>query len=72
MTFVNEEDYDEISQGDVLVLDDVIAQVRSKNNIVIKNVTKGKEIIANLDVSDRNREVLIAGGLLNYTSLSNR
>ncbi|SHE46925.1 aconitase [Caldanaerobius fijiensis DSM 17918] len=72
LTFVNEEDYDEISQGDVLVLDDAVAQVRSKDNIVIKNITKGKEIIANLDVSDRNRELLIAGGLLNYTSLSNR
>ncbi|WP_026487459.1 aconitate hydratase [Caldanaerobius polysaccharolyticus] len=70
LTFVNESDYDEISKGDVLILENAIEQVKSKGDIVIKNVTRGKEILVNLDVSDRNREVLIAGGLLNYTSLS--
>ena len=67
MTFVNEADYDRIDQMDNLLIENVIEQIKSGNPVKIKNTTKGFEFEANVLVSDRQKEMLYAGGLLNYT-----
>ncbi|MGF7429861.1 aconitate hydratase [Thermoanaerobacterium thermosaccharolyticum] len=66
LTFVNDEDYDKIEAGDVLKIEDAVSQVKSKGKIVVINETKGYKFEVNLDVTDRNREILIEGGLINY------
>lgn len=66
LTFVNEEDYNRIDMGDVLKIENVVEQVKSGGKITIKNKTKGTTFEVNLDVSDRNRKILIAGGLINF------
>ena len=35
--------------------------------IVLKNITQGLEIPVNSDLSGRSKDILLAGGLLNYT-----
>lgn len=67
LTFENEADYDLISQDDELMISDVANQIKNGNTIVVKNITKNKEFNTILSVSDRQKEMLYAGGLLNYT-----
>ena len=67
LTFANEADYDEISQGDVLSMPDVKEAVKSGKDIVITNKTTGKQIIAKCELTERTKEIILEGGLLNYT-----
>lgn len=66
LTFVDEKDYEDIEVGDVLKIENAVEQVKSGKKIIIVNVTKGKTFEVTLDVSDRNREILIAGGMINF------
>ncbi|WP_043884309.1 aconitate hydratase [Caldanaerobacter subterraneus] len=72
LTFVKEEDYEDIDMGDVLKIENAVEQVRSGKNIIVKNLTKGKSFEVRLEVSDRNREILIAGGMINYVKSKNK
>ncbi|MBR2476779.1 MAG: aconitate hydratase [Clostridia bacterium] len=67
----NEADYDRIDMMDELAIDDVRTQLTSGNKIVVKNITKGIEIPTIINVSDRQKDMLLAGGLLNYTRENN-
>ncbi|MCI0502542.1 MAG: aconitate hydratase, partial [Fusobacteria bacterium] len=71
LTFNNEEDYKSIEQGDVLELPDIINQLKSNSLIKILNRTKNQEYSLNCDLSERAKDILIAGGLLNYTKENN-
>ena len=66
LTFVDEKDYEDIEVGDVLKIENAVEQVRRGGRITVKNQTKGTTFEVDLEVSDRNREVLIAGGMINY------
>lgn len=67
LTFKNEADYDCVSQGDKLELTGIRAAVKAENSVVMKNVSNGKEIILKIELSEREREIILAGGLLDYT-----
>lgn len=67
LTFVNSADYDGIDQGDVLKLADLKAAVPSGEPLKVANVTKGTELEVELGASPRQADILLAGGLLNYT-----
>ena len=67
LTFKNEADYDRIEQSDELEIDDVKEQIKAGEEISVRNLTKGYEFTAILSVSERQKEMLYAGGLLNYT-----
>ncbi|MEG2583521.1 MAG: aconitase family protein, partial [Oscillospiraceae bacterium] len=67
MTFANEADFDKIDQMDELSIKDVVDQINSDNTVKITNVTKNFTFDVVVDLSDRQKEMLIAGGLLNYT-----
>lgn len=66
MEFVKESDYDGIDQEDELRIENLHDQINNEY-IVVKNITKGSEFEVQMNVSDRQREILLAGGLLNYT-----
>lgn len=67
LTFVDEADYDRISQGDKLVIKNAVQQIKDGDEIVVTNVTKNFDIKVKLSLSPRLKEVILAGGLLNYT-----
>lgn len=67
LTFVNESDYDLISQGDELSIPNVKTLIEEGKNLVVINKTTGKEIPVECELSDRTKDIIIAGGLLNYT-----
>ncbi|MCI8520702.1 MAG: aconitate hydratase, partial [Clostridia bacterium] len=67
MTFANENDYDKIDQNDELKIENVKEQLSSGNTVKVTNITKGFDFEVNVEVSARQKEMLYAGGLLNYT-----
>ena len=68
LTFVNEADYDAISQGDELVLDNIRAEIEAgKSELTVVNKTTGKEIPVLCELSGRTKDIILAGGLLDYT-----
>ena len=72
LTFKNEADYDMIEQGDELIIENVIEQIKAGNEIMVKNADKNCEFTTILSVSDRQKDMLYAGGLLNYTKEQNK
>ena len=68
LTFVNEADYDNISQGDELILPDVRKSISTgKTELTLINKTAGKEIAVLCELSGRTKDIILAGGLLDYT-----
>ena len=67
LTFANEADYDKIEQDDELELADIRDCIVNDKPVVLKNLTKGTEIPVVSDLSGRSKDILLAGGLLNYT-----
>ncbi len=67
MTFANEADYDRIDQEDELRIENIAEQIAAGNTVKVTNVTKGFDFDCSVNFSDRQKEMLYAGGLLNYT-----
>ena len=67
MTFENPDDYDKFSQGDELEIQDFANAVNDKDTVVLLNKTTGQTAKLNLNLSSRQRAILLAGGSLNYT-----
>lgn len=68
LTFVNEADYDKISQDDEIELlnirNDIIA---GKTELTVVNRTTGDKIPVLCELSGRTKDIILAGGLLDYT-----
>jgi aconitate hydratase len=68
LTFVNEADYDKISQGDEIAIADVKASVLAdKTELTVVNKTTGAEIPVLCELTGRTKDIILAGGLLDYT-----
>ena len=72
LNFVNADDYDKISVGDELVLPEIKAELKAGKEITLKNITKNEEYKLICDVSERQVDILCAGGLLDYTKEENK
>ncbi|MDD6762284.1 MAG: aconitate hydratase [Clostridiales bacterium] len=71
MTFADEADYDRIDQEDELRIENIADQIAAGDVIKVTNVTKGFDFDCAVSFSDRQKEMLYAGGLLNYTKNKN-
>lgn len=68
LTFVNEADYDKINQGDEIVLADVRADIEADmSKLTVVNKTTGVEIPVLCELTGRTKDIILAGGLLDYT-----
>ena len=66
LTFANADDYDRLSQNDLLELTDVFAGMDS-GKIKLVNKTTGEEFVLDCSFTERQKAILKAGGLLPYT-----
>lgn len=64
LTFADPNDYDAIEQGDEIVIANVKAAIAGGASDIPVTVN-GREIMTRLDVSERQRRMLLAGGILN-------
>ncbi len=68
LTFVNEDDYDKIGQGDKLSLENVRQNIiDGKSELTVINKSKNVEIPVLCELSGRTKDIVLAGGLLDYT-----
>ncbi len=68
LTFVNENDYDSISQGDEITIENVRADIEAgKTQLTVKNKTTGAQIPVLCELTGRTKDIILAGGLLDYT-----
>ncbi len=72
VTFADEADYERINSGDVLVLENAREQIKAGNELVLKNKTASTTIKVYTALSDRQVDIMLAGGLLNYTRNQSR
>lgn len=67
LVFADEKDYDEIKQDDILVLPNIKEEIIAGGQVTLVNQTSGKTISCNATLSSRQKNMILAGGLLNYT-----
>jgi aconitate hydratase len=72
LTLQEESSYDRIDQGDYLRLKGLREAVRAGKVITISNVTKKKKLTADANLTSREAEIVLAGGLLNYQAQAGR
>lgn len=64
LIFKNPEDYDNVKEMDELLIENTFFQVK-RGIVKIKNLTKGKECKMLLNITIRQKEIIVQGGLLN-------
>ncbi|WP_025641524.1 aconitate hydratase [Schnuerera ultunensis] len=64
LIFQNEMDFDSIDIYDELAIENILIQIE-EDKIAVKNITKDEEYTLVLDITERQRNILRAGGLLN-------
>ena len=68
LTFVNEADYEKIGQGDEIAIENVKESVLAdKSELTLVNKTTGAEIPVLCELTGRTKDIILAGGLLDYT-----
>ena len=67
LEFKVEDDYDRIDQMDELSLPHIREELQAGTDVTLCNLTKGTEISLTAVLTDRQRKMVLAGGLLNYT-----
>ena len=67
LTFADGGDWDQFQQGDLLDIAGLTEAIASAEELAVWNLTRGAEFRCRLDLTPRQRRVLAAGGLLNYT-----
>ena len=65
--FAETTDYDKISTGAEIEIDNLLDAIQDKDSVTIINKTENLEFTAKLNLSRRDRQILLAAGLLNYT-----
>ena len=67
LTFKDPEEFSKIQQGDHLRIDPSPKRLQEEGFLKIENVTQKRMFEVSHGLSSREREILLAGGLLNYT-----
>ena len=67
LLFASEEDYDRIDQGDRIGIPGIREAITKGSRVLVRNETKGFEFEAKHTLTERQIEILLAGGRLAYT-----
>ena len=65
--FAEPADYDKIKPDDQLQIDNLLEAIKGSDKVKIVNKTGSFEFVGRLLLSERDREILLSAGLLNYT-----
>lgn len=68
LTFSNADDYAYLAEGDSIRFEGLRAALALEGSMKVTNMTKGKAISFSYGLSDRQREVLLAGGAIEWMS----
>jgi aconitate hydratase len=65
--FADPADYEKIEQDDKLRIDGLLEAIKSSDTVKIVKADGSFDFVGRLELSDRDREILLSAGLLNYT-----
>jgi aconitate hydratase len=65
--FAKADDYEKINGGDEIEIDRLTEAINGKDEVVIVNRSRNLKFVGKLNLSARDREILLSAGLLNYT-----
>jgi aconitate hydratase len=66
--FAEPADYDKINSGDKLKIENLLEAIKNNSKVTIVNESGSSEFVGRLSLSQRDREILLAGGLLRSLS----
>ena len=66
LLFKNPADYDAIEQGDELEIPSIREKIKAGEDLVVENKTKGTKFEVTYQLSERQKQILLAGGTLAY------
>ena len=66
LTFKSDGDYNKIEQGDDIEIPDIKKSIEGRGTLKVKNKTKDVEFEVDYNLSDRQREIILAGGTLAF------
>lgn len=66
LEFKNDSDYEDIDQGDVLSVSDIRTAIEEGNDVVVTNETKGNQYTVEHTLSDRQKQSVLYGGIINH------
>jgi len=66
LMFKKESDYDGTDSGDEIQIPNIRKVISKNEPLIVKNLTKGKDFEVNYELSERQRNILLAGGMLSY------
>ncbi|MCL6599516.1 MAG: aconitate hydratase [Alicyclobacillus macrosporangiidus] len=69
LVFSEQADYDRIQQDEELIIEDVPGQLRRGSRIEV-STSSGERLVTLCEVSERQRDILLSGGLLNHVKMS--
>ncbi len=72
LTYANETDYDRVNAGDEIEIAEIQATLGRRADLVLDDKTAGNKIILKYTLSSRQRDILLAGGMLNYTKMHSK
>ncbi len=67
LTFADPDDYDKLGEMDDLVFENFRSAVANGDTVTAVDRTSGASVALKLNLTERQRKILLAGGLLNYT-----
>ena len=67
ISFTGSADYDKIKLGDRVEIDNLLEAIEKSSEVKIIDKTSSFEITGKLELSNRERKILLSAGLLNYT-----
>ena len=67
MEFAEPADYDKIKRDDELKIEDLLEAIKNRDEVKLTKADGSFEFLGRLELSDRDREILLSAGLLNYT-----
>jgi aconitate hydratase len=70
LRFIDEADYERLNAGDVLLIPNVRQAIKDGSQVTVRNTIQGYEFTARHDLTPRQVEIVLAGGLLNQVRSS--
>ncbi len=67
LLFEAKEDYEKVDKGDRLLIEDIRTELTGSQSYTVRNLTKNYSFNVTSNLNDREKEIILAGGLLPYT-----
>ncbi|NPB06892.1 MAG: aconitate hydratase [Aquificae bacterium] len=66
LEFKDKDDYDKFTLGDEIEIPDLIERIKRGEDVLVINKTTGEEVLCTYNLTPVQKEILLAGGRLNY------